>query len=116
MIVTIVRFPPIEPVSLDQARGLFGDNASSYLDVPGLLWKAYLRSDDGTNVGGVYWWNDRASADAKYNDDWLAAMVDKYGAAPTIEFFDAPVVVDAVQQVIRVEPPNIERQDAESPE
>lgn len=105
MIVTIVRFPPSDPVSLDEARAKFGNNASDYLAVPGLLWKAYLRSEDGTRVGGAYWWRDRASAEAKFNDGWRAGMIEKYGAEPTIEFMDAPVVVDAVSQVIRVEPP-----------
>ncbi len=105
MIVTVVRFQLPEPVSLDEARSQFGANASAYLDVPGLLFKAYLRGDDGSTAGGVYWWADRASANAKFNDGWLAGVTKKYGAPPTIEFFDAPVVVDAVQQVIRTEPP-----------
>ncbi len=105
MIVTIVRFPTSTPISLDEARTKFGANASSYLDVPGLLWKAYLRSDDGTKVGGVYWWRDRASAEAKYSDEWLAGLTEKYGAAPQIEWFDTPVVVDTRTQSIHVEAP-----------
>lgn len=105
MIVTIVRFPATEVVSLDEARKRFGSNAASYLDVPGLLWKSYLRSEDGTTVGGVYWWQDRSSAEAKYNEGWLAGMVEKYGSPPTIEWFDAPVVVDVRSQSIHVEAP-----------
>jgi hypothetical protein len=105
MVVTIVRFPSPEPVSSDEARRRFGANAASYLEVPGLLWKAYLRSDDGTTVGGVYWWRDRSSAEAKYNGEWRAGMVAKYGAEPRIDWFEAPVVVDALAQVVRVEAP-----------
>ncbi len=105
MIVAIVRFPPIDPISLTEARDLFGAGAAAYLDVPGLLWKAYLRSDDGTQVGGVYWWADKASAEAKYSQEWLDAMAKKYRAEPTIEYFDAPIVVDRVSQIVRVEPP-----------
>ena len=112
MIVTVVRFPLPQPVTLDEARDQFGANASSYLDVPGLLFKAYLRGEDGNTAGGVYWWSDRTSAEAKFNDGWLAGVTAKYGAAPTIEYFDAPVVVDAQAQVIRTEPPLMPRQVA----
>ncbi len=105
MIVTVVRFTLPQPVSLDDARDQFGANASSYLDVPGLLFKAYLRGEDGATAGGAYWWADRASAEAKFNDDWLAGVTEKYGTPPSIEYFDAPVVVDPQQQVIRTEPP-----------
>ncbi len=105
MIVTVVRFDLPEPVGLDEARTNFGANAASYLDVPGLLFKAYLRGEDGTVAGGVYWWVDRASAEAKFNDGWLAGVTAKYGAPPTVEWFDAPVIVDPVHQVIRTEPP-----------
>lgn len=95
MIVTVVRFPPgTEPIGLEEAREQFGANASSYLTVAGLLFKAYLRREDGLQVGGVYWWADRASAEAKFNDGWLAGVTAKYGHAPTIEWFDAPVAVD----------------------
>lgn len=105
MIVTIVRFPASDPVTVEEARTTFGGSAASYLDVPGLLWKAYLRSEDGTQVGGVYWWSDRASAEAKYNEGWRAGVAAKYGAVPDIEWFDAPVVVDAQSQAILVEAP-----------
>ena len=92
-------------MSHEQARTAFGQTAASYLDVSGLLLKAYIRSDDGLSVGGVYWWADRASAQAKYNEGWLAGVTKKYGAAPTIEWFDTPVVVDPIQQMIRVTAP-----------
>lgn len=105
MIITMVRFPPREPVSVTDARILFGSNAASYLDVPGLLWKAYLRSDDGTRVGGVYWWADRNSAESMFSADWRAGMVDKYGAEPTVEYFDAPVVVDGLRQALFTKAP-----------
>ncbi len=105
MIITIVRFPSPGPMTIDEAREKFGANAASYLDVPGLLWKAYLMADDGQTVGGAYWWRDRASAEAKYNDEWRAGMIEKYGAPPEIEWFTAPVIVDVLDQALRVEAP-----------
>jgi hypothetical protein len=106
VIVTIVRFPErAEPVDHDEARSRFGANAASYLDVPGLLFKAYLRSDDGRRLGGVYWWRDRASAEARFDDGWRQGVTEKYGAPPEIEWYDAPVVVDGRAQVVRTDPP-----------
>lgn len=106
MIVTIVRFPPMsEPLSVDQARQAFAQTAPRYLDKPGLLWKAYLRADDERTVGGVYWWVDRASAEAVYTSEWFAGVTAKYGGEPTVEWFDTPVVVDRRFSMIRTEAP-----------
>ncbi len=105
MIVTVVRFPAIEPLGPDEARARFGANAASYLERDGLLWKAYLRSDDGSRIGGVYWWRDRPSAEAAFNDGWRSGVTEKYGAEPSVEYFDAPVVVDGVAGVVRVDAP-----------
>lgn len=106
--MTIVRFAPdpdADELTVAEARDRFGTNAVDYLDVPGLLWKAYLLGEDGRTVGGTYWWADRASAEAKFNDGWLAGVTKKYGAPPTVEWFDAPVVVDARFDVVRVTAP-----------
>lgn len=105
MFVTIVRFPESDALTLAESRTKFSESAASYLEVPGLLWKAYLRSEDGASVGGVYWWRNRASAEAKFNDGWLAGVSAKYGAEPQIEWFDAPVVVDTQSQSIQVDVP-----------
>lgn len=105
MIVTVVRFTLPEPMTLEEARLRFGANASHYLEVPGLLWKAYLLAEDRSTAGGTYWWRDRASAEAAFNPDWEAGVTAKYGAPPTIEWFDAPVVVDGLADVIRTEAP-----------
>lgn len=104
--MTIVRFPPTdEPLDLDRARARFAPGAARYLEVPGLLWKAYLHSEDGRRSGGVYWWRDRASAEARFSDGWRAGVAEKYGAPPEIEWFDAPLVVDVRAQALRTAPP-----------
>jgi len=107
MIVTVVRMPNAAALTLDQATAAFLDGAGSYLDVDGLLFKAYLRSEDGETVGGVYWWQDREAAEAKFSSGWFDGVSAKYGSPPTVEFFDAPVVVDAVAQAVRTEPPTL---------
>ncbi len=123
--MTVVRFPSktadsADPMTVAEARERFGANAHTYLDVPGLLWKAYLLSEDGLTVGGTYWWRDRASAEAKFNAAWLAGVTEKYGTPPIVEWFDAPVVVDPRFDMVRVDPPpdrsNLDRSDAERSE
>lgn len=106
MIVTIVRFAEMsDAITVEDAAEAFGGNAHTYLDTPGLLWKAYLRRDDGRQVGGVYWWEDRASAERRFNSGWLAGVTEKYGRAPVIEWFDAPVIADARNGVVLTDPP-----------
>jgi hypothetical protein len=103
--VTVVRFRMTEPVAPAAARARFGADASHYLDVPGLLWKAYLVSDDGATIGGAYWWRDRASAEAQFTSEWRDGVTARYGAPPTVEWFDAPVVVDGRAGAIRTTAP-----------
>ncbi len=109
MLVTIVRFKRAEPATDDVARAAviadFTSDASLQLQVPGLLWKAYLFSEDGMTVGGTYWWRDRASAEAALDARWLAEVSDVHGQTPDIEWFEAPVVVDGLRGSIRVTAP-----------
>jgi len=105
VIVTVVRFDLAEPIGPDEAQSAFVDNASRYLQVPGLLWKAYLRSEDGTAVGGSYWWRDRASAEAAFDTAWWDGVTAKYGTRPTLDWYEAPVVVDGRTGSIRLEAP-----------
>ena len=105
MIVTVVQIKAAGPLTVDEAKALFSQNAASYLDVPGLVAKTFLLSEDGMDTGAVYWWRDRESAEAKFNPGWFEGVGAKYGAPPVVEYFDAPVHVDVLNQVVRVQPP-----------
>jgi len=106
MILTIVRFPGATTESLEEATEIFAESAARYLEVPGLLGKAYLRSEDGT-VGAVYWWTNRADAEARFTSGWLEGVTMKYGSAPIVEFCDTPVVVDNIFGMVRTEAPQV---------
>lgn len=106
MIITIVRLQGTGPFTLREARTRFGENAASYLKVPGLIQKTFLLSEDGDDTGAVYWWRDRESAEAKFNPGWLEGVTKKYGTPPVVEYFDAPIMVDVTNQVLRVDPPD----------
>ena len=94
MIVAVVRFPLDPPLSSADAAELFEASAPKYQNVPGLLRKHYLLGDDGLVGGGVYLWESRAAAEALYDDAWRAALEQRYGHPPTIEFYESPVTVD----------------------
>ena len=104
MILAIVRFPGATTETLSEATEIFSESAARYLDVPGLIGKAYVRYDDGT-VGAAYWWTDRNAAQARFNPGWIEGVTEKYGAAPIVEFCDPPVVVDNLTGTIRTTPP-----------
>jgi hypothetical protein len=95
MIVAVVRFPLDPPLSVADAAAAYEASAPNYQNVPGLLRKHYLLGDDGRVGGGVYLWESRDAAEALYDDAWRSRLEQRYGTAPTVEYFESPVTVDA---------------------
>lgn len=94
MIVAVVRFsidPPLPPAELAAA---FEASAPRYQGVPGLARKHFLMEPDGSMGGGVYLWESREAAEAMYTDEWATRIESKYGARPSIDYFDSPVTVE----------------------
>ena len=94
MITTITTFRVPNPLTREEARRIFLSTAPKYRDVPGLVRKAYVLSEDGATAGGVYLWKSRADAEAMYSPAWRAFVREKYGSDPSIMFFESPVIVD----------------------
>ena len=94
MITTLVQFALSAPISLADATRRFESSAPKYRNLPGLIRKYYVRAEDGRSVGGIYLWESRAPAEAVYNGEWRERVEKLYGVAPTIAWFDTPVVVD----------------------
>ena len=94
MITTLVQIKMSAPMSLETAREVFAGTASKYREVPGLIRKYYLLSEDGNTAGGVYLWESRTAAEAMYNPEWYAFIREKYGVDPQVTYFESPVVVD----------------------
>jgi hypothetical protein len=97
MITTITTFRMPRPLTREEARRIFLTTAPRYRDVPGLVRKAYVLSEDGGTAGGVYLWESRAAAEAMYTPSWRAFVREKYGSDPSIMYFESPVVVDNVR-------------------
>jgi heme-degrading monooxygenase HmoA len=94
MITAVVQFDLPKPMSLEEAARTFESTAPKYQNLPGLIRKYYLRSEDGRRAGGVYLWQTKAAAEACYSGEWKARVERVYGSKPEILWFDTPVIVD----------------------
>ncbi len=100
MITVIVQFKLPQTITREQARQTFLSTAPKYTEIPGLIRKYYILSQDGGMAGGVYLWNSKEQADKLYTEDWRSFVTEKYGTAPLITYFECPVVVDNISHEI----------------
>jgi len=94
MITALVQFKLPQPVTREKAQQLFLGTAPRYRETSGLIRKYYLLSEDGGTGGGVYLWKSRKDAEGLYTTEWMNAIRERYGALPTVTYFESPVVVD----------------------
>ena len=94
MVTAVVQFKVPAPLSRAQAKKVFQSTAPRYQTAPGLIRKYYLLSEDGGTAGGVYLWKSKREAEGLYTSEWKSFIKEKYGAEPTIDYFQTPVVVD----------------------
>ena len=77
---------------------------SFYEDCPGLhavkriFAEAIHLLADGRVAGGVYMWKDRASAERFYSGPWRAGIVERYGNAPRIQYFETVALADVASR------------------
>ncbi len=93
MITAIVRFPLPQDLSPEKVKAAYEHSAPQFREAAGLIRKYYLHGSDHTG-GGVYLWESREAAEAIYSDAWRQRIAERFGAAPQIEYFDTPVIVD----------------------
>jgi hypothetical protein len=94
MIAALVQFKLPQPLTRDEAREIFSSTAPKYREIPGLIRKYYVLSKDGGSAGGMYLWQSQQDAERLYTDEWRKFIRDKYGAEPSVTYFESPVVVD----------------------
>jgi len=100
MITVIAQFKLPQPITKELARQTFLSTAHNYRDLPGLIRKYYILSQDGGMAGGVYLWNSREDADRLYTRDWQSFVREKYGADVSLTYFECPVVVDNISREV----------------
>ena len=93
MVTVIVQFK-VGDAKFEALKEAFAASVPKFQQVPGLLRKYYLLSDDGETAGGVYLWKSRADAEALYTDEWKQMLEEKYGSEPVLSYFESPVIVD----------------------
>ena len=108
MIIAIVQIPGLQRSEADAIAGA-RTTAPTYVDMPGLKRKYYLNGEAGG--GGVYLWESREAAEAWYDADWADKMEKRFGARPTLTYYENYVVVDNDAGEVRVNGVN-ERSDA----
>lgn len=94
MITVLVQFKLPQPLTRKKAREVFSGTAPKYREIQGLIRKYYVLSKDGETAGGVYLWESQEDAERLYTVEWRQFVRDKYGAEPTVTYFESPVVVD----------------------
>jgi hypothetical protein len=90
-IVTVAFLPMPGGVTREQAIAGFRASVPEYRTVPGLLRKYFVLTDDRP-FGGVYLWATSADVERYFSAQWRAAARSRFGAEPTLEWFDAPVL------------------------
>jgi hypothetical protein len=88
----LVSLPIPAGVGRERLEAEFQAALPTYRQVPGLLIKAFTLSDDG-RFGGLYLWQDAASAERWFNAGWQQRARERHGAEPRIEWFDTPMLL-----------------------
>ncbi|MGR3321007.1 MAG: monooxygenase [Pseudooceanicola sp.] len=99
MLIAIVQIPGLQRSEAD-AIAAARKSTSTYVDMPGLKRKYYLNGEAGG--GGVYLWESREAADAWYDENWADNMEKRFGARPTLTYYENYVVVDNDAGEVRV--------------
>jgi hypothetical protein len=101
--VAVVQIPMTTPRSTEQAIESARKSAPTFqgLAAKGLVKKHYLNSP--TSGGGVYLWESRAAAEAWFTKERLDDMEKRFGARPTVTYFDSYVTVDNTTGRVLVE-------------
>jgi hypothetical protein len=99
--IVVVQFP-LGKRTEEQAIASGTSTAPTYrgLAEKGLIRKDYLNGDVGT--GGVYLWESRAAAEAWFTADRVQMLTEKFGAPPTLTWYDTHVTVDNLKNETRV--------------
>lgn len=93
-VTAVVRFPFPEVKTEEELIASFESSSALYRDVPGLLRKYYLMSEDRRSGGGVYIFESRADAERVHDEVWRNRLRERMGVEPDVQYFDSPVIVD----------------------
>lgn len=94
MITAIVLYDLPPTIGFEECRAHFTKIAPDFMGISGFLRKQFICSADGHIAGGVYMWKDRATAERFYSGPWRAGIIERYGNAPRIQYFETVALAD----------------------
>ncbi len=100
MITEIVTFKLPAGSKREDIIAAFDKTAKIWGENPDLVRKNYLYDAENGVAGGVYLWKEKAHALKWHGDEFRKRVQELYGATPTSQFFETPIVVDNVAREI----------------
>jgi hypothetical protein len=94
MITAIVLYDLPPGIGLEECRAHFTKIAPDFMSLPGFVRKQFICSSDGRTAGGVYMWESRAAAEQFYSGPWRKGIIERYGNAPRIQYFETVALAD----------------------
>jgi hypothetical protein len=91
-VATLVTIPVPPGVDRGQLVAEFRKAIPTYQQVSGLQRKYFVVTDDG-RFGGIYLWDNQASAERWFDNAWHERARMVYGADAVIEWFDTPILL-----------------------
>ena len=93
-VVVIVKVPKPWYAPRAVIVGKMRDTMPQYENIPGLAYKAFSFARPGGEFGGLYYWKDRAAAEAWFDAAWFARVEKERGVKADVRTLDAPVAID----------------------
>lgn len=92
-VATAVHWPWPADAKREQVVAALQAAVPDFRTLPGLLRKHFIVSDEAGTFGGVYLWQDEASARAWFTPEWRAKMRSRYGSDATMQWYDTPILL-----------------------
>jgi heme-degrading monooxygenase HmoA len=94
MVTVIVNYELAPSLNPEKVRTFYEQAVPKFEQMPGLIRKYFLLSEDGRYGGSVYLWETREQALAFHDERWKEFMRGKYGHRPHVTIYECPIVVD----------------------
>ena len=96
MITVIVYFKLPDGVTREEIVSKFELTVQKWSENQDLIRKNYIIDLDRGIAGGVYLWKEKIHAEIWLGAECRKMVKDTYGEAPTLQFFETPIVLDNV--------------------
>jgi hypothetical protein len=104
MITEIVLFDLPKGITREQMLRQFRDSVPRWRDNPDMIRKHMIFDLAAGKGGGVYLWKSVEDAKRWHGEDFRQRILAAFGAEPTYQYFDTPVIVDNAARDVTIEP------------